>query len=137
MFAGLFSRPEKLNLKDLKKLKTKDSNITSLATYQSLENVNNYETIYQFPLPAHTYTENIAKYVEEVVEHLNDNNIFEVTEKFKIKRIVYSKNTDEYSISIEGKVATNRSHPYAESIEHEKPEEFLLTHDFVVYYTGK
>lgn len=137
MFAGLFSRPEKLNLKDLKKLKTKDSNITSLATYQSLENVNNYETIYQFPLPSPTYTENIAKYVEEVVEHLNDNNIFEVTEKFKIKRIVYNKNTDEYSISIEGKVSTTRSHPYAERIEHEKPEEFLLTHEFAVYYSGK
>lgn len=136
MFAGLFAKPEKLNLKDLKKLKTKDSHISSLATYQSLENVNNHETIYKFPLPAPTYTENIAKYLEEVIEHLNDNKIFEVTEKFKIKRIVYNKNTDEYSISIEGKVATNRSHPYAERIEHEKPKEFLLTHDFTVYYSG-
>ena len=136
MFAGLFAKPENLKLNDLKKLKTKDSHISSLATYQSLENVDNHKTIYQFPLPSPTYTENIAKYVEEVVKHLNDNNIFEVTEKFKIKRIVYNKNTDEYSISIEGKVSTNRSHPYAERIEHKKPEEFLLTHDFTVYYTG-
>lgn len=137
MFAGLFAKPEKLNLKDLKKLKTKDSHISSLATYQSLENVDNHETIYQFPLPAPAHTENIAKYVEEVIEHLNDNSIFEVTEKSKIKRIFYNKNTDEYSISIEGKVATTRSHPYAERIVHEKPKEFLLTHEFAVYYSGK
>src|SRR5699024_12777155 len=108
MFAGLFAKPENLKLNDLKKLKTKDSHISSLATYQSLENVNNYETIYQFPLPSPTYTENIAKYVEEVVEHLNDSNTFQVTEKFKIKRIVYNKNTDEQSISTKRKDYTTR-----------------------------
>src|SRR5699024_12731938 len=107
-YSGLCAKPENLKLHILKKLKTKDSHISSLATYQSLENVNNYETIYQFPLPSPTHTENIAKYVEEVVEHLNDNNIFEVTEKFKIKRIVYNKNTDQQSISTKRKDYTTR-----------------------------